>query len=91
MNLEKLIPIFDPVAQEIMGLLMRNKTNERVLADKIKQYWSLDVESTRFDGLFMKSLNKKLKQVAMSNPMELRKFLKILKSNFQVKNNPSIK
>ena len=86
MNLEKLIPIFDPVAQEIMGLLMRNKTNERVLAAKIKQYWNLDVESTRFDSLFMKSLNKKLKQVAMSNPMKLRKFLKILKSNFQVKN-----
>ena len=90
MNLEKLIPVFDPVAKEIMTLLMNNRTNERVLSTKIKQYWNLENQSTRFDSVFMKELNLKLKQVAMSNPMELRKFLRILKNNFQTKSNQNI-
>jgi len=91
MNLEKLIPVFDPVAKEIMTLLMNNRTNERVLSSKISQYWNLENQSTRFDSVFMKELNLKLKQVAMSNPMELRQFLKILKNNFQAKPNQNLK
>lgn len=85
MNLEKLIPVFDPVAKEIISLLMNNRTNERVLSQKIKQYWNLQNQSTRFDSVFIRELNLKLKQVAMSNPVELKKFLRLLKSNFQIK------
>ena len=38
MNLEKLNPIFDPIAQEITRLLAYNKTNEMRLVKIIKSF-----------------------------------------------------
>ena len=85
MNLEKLNPVFDPIAQEITSLLMHNKTNEQRLVKLINQYWGLGNRSTRFDSTFMRELNLKLKQVAQSERLQLRKFLLILRMNFQTK------
>jgi hypothetical protein len=88
MNLEKLNPIFDPIAQEISRLLMNNKTNEQRLVKLVKQYWGLQNRSTRFDSVFMRELNLKLKQVANTDRTQLRKFLLILRMNFQTKPKP---
>jgi hypothetical protein len=85
MNLEKLNPVFDPIAQEITSLLMHNKTNEQRLVKLINQYWGLGNRSTRFDSTFMRELNLKLKQVAQTERLQLRKFLLILRMNFQTK------
>lgn len=85
MNLEKLLPIFDPIAQQITSLLMHNKTNELRLVKLINQYWRLQNRSTKFDSVFMKELNLKLKQVAQTDRVALRKFLIILRMNFQTK------
>jgi hypothetical protein len=85
MNLEKLLPIFDPIAQQITSLLMHNKTNELRLVKLINQYWGLQNRSTKFDSVFMKELNLKLKQVAQTDRVALRKFLIILRMNFQTK------
>lgn len=85
MNLEKLLPIFDPIAQQITSLLMHNKTNELRLVKLINQYWGLQNRSTKFDSVFMKEFNLKLKQVAQTDKVALRKFLIILRMNFQTK------
>jgi len=85
MNLEKLNPIFDPIAQEITSLLMHNKTNEQRLVKLINQYWGLQNRSTKFDSIFMRELNLRLKQVAQTDRLQLRKFLLILRMNFQTK------
>jgi len=86
MNLEKLNPIFDPIAQEITRLLMHNKSNEQRLVKLINQYWGLTNRSTRFDTSFIREFNLKLKQVAVTDKLQLRKFLLILRMNFQTKN-----
>jgi hypothetical protein len=88
MNLEKLNPIFDPIAQEITSLLMHNKTNEQRLVKLINQYWGLQNRSTKFDSIFMRELNLRLKQVAQTDRLQLRKFLLILRMNFQTKPKP---
>lgn len=85
MNLEKLNPIFDPIAQEITRLLAYNKTNEMRLVKIINQYWGLKNRSTKFDGVFIRELNLKLKQVANTDRTQLRKFLILLRNNFQIK------
>jgi hypothetical protein len=88
MNLEKLNPMFDPIAQEITKLLMHNKSNEQRLVKLVKQYWGLNNKSTKFDTTFMRELNLKLKQVATTDKLQLRKFLLILRMNFQTKPKP---
>ncbi len=85
MNLEKLNPIFDPIAQEITLLLANNKSNEQRLVRLINQYWGLSNRSSRFDNVFMRELNLKLKQVANTDRIQLRKFLLMLRMNFQTK------
>lgn len=88
MNLEKLNQMFDPIAQEITKLLMHNKSNEQRLVKLVKEYWGLDNRSTKFDNTFMKELNLKLKQIAATDKIQLRKFLLILRMNFQTKPKP---
>jgi hypothetical protein len=85
MNLEKLNPIFDPIAQEITKLIMHNKSNEQRLVKLINQYWNLNNRATRFDSVFIRELNLKLKQVAQTDRTQLRKFLIALRNNFQIK------
>lgn len=85
MNLEKLNPVFDPIGQEISRLIMNNKSNEQRLVKLIKQYWGLQNRSSRFDSVFMRELNLKLKQVANTDRTQLRKFLLMLRMNFQTK------
>lgn len=88
MNLEKLLPVFDPIAQQITSLLMHNKSNEQKLVKQINQYWNLQNRSNRFDSIFMRELNLKLKQVAQNDRAALRKFLLTLRVNFQTKPKP---
>jgi hypothetical protein len=88
MNLEKLNPMFDPIAQEITKLLMHNKSNEQRLVKLVKQYWGLNNRSTKFDTTFMRELNLKLKEIAVKDKLQLRKFLLILRMNFQTKPKP---
>jgi hypothetical protein len=88
MNLEKLNPMFDPIAQEITKLLMHNKSNEQRLVKLVKQYWGLNNRSTKFDTTFMRELNLKLKEIAIKDKLQLRKFLLILRMNFQTKPKP---
>ena len=80
--------MFDPIAQEITKLLMHNKSNEQRLVKLVKEYWGLDNRSTKFDNTFMKELNLKLKQIAATDKIQLRKFLLILRMNFQTKPKP---
>jgi len=91
MNLEKLNPVFDPIAQEITRLLMNNKSNEQRLVKLINQYWNLSNRSTRFDNTFMREFNLKLKQVIQTDRRQLRKFLILLRMNFQTKPKPNDK
>jgi len=91
LNLEKLNPVFDPIAQQITSLLMHNKTNEQRLVKLINQYWRLSNRSTRFDSAFMRELNLKLKQVVQTDRLQLRKFLLLLRMNFQTKPKPNQK
>jgi hypothetical protein len=88
MNLEKLNPMFDPIAQEITKLLMHNKSNEQRLVKLVKEYWGLNNYSTKFDTTFMRELNLKLKEIAATDKLQLRKFLLILRMNFQTKPKP---
>jgi hypothetical protein len=88
MNLEKLNPMFDPIAQEITKLLMHNKSNEQRLVKLVKEYWGLNNRSTKFDTTFMRELNLKLKEIAATDKLQLRKFLLILRMNFQTKPKP---
>jgi len=91
MNLEKLNPVFDPIAQEITRLLMNNKSNEQRLVKLINQYWNLSNRSSRFDNTFMREFNLKLKEVAQTDRAQLRKFLILLRMNFQTKPKPNEK